>query len=121
MTLTAVEIAYMRAVQTAALPDTCIIYRPAFTATDAGGERATTPTTVGTEACAVDVLSRESERILSGRYASLPQYLVVLAYDTDALVGDYIVYSSERYELVGKLEDGAWKTAARFAAVRHPA
>ena len=111
----------MRATQVAALPDTCIIYRPQFTTTDAGGERAATPTTVATEACAVDVVSRESERILSGRYAALPQYIIVLAHNTAALVSDYIVYSSQRYELVGKLEDGAWLTATRFVAVRHPA
>jgi len=121
MTLTSAEIAAMRAVQAVALPDTCVIYRPQFSTTDAGGQRPTTATTVGTEYCALEVSSSESERVLAGRYANLPHYLFVLKHDTAALVGDYLVYSSGRYEIVGKLEDGAWKTATRLVTVRHTA
>lgn len=116
--LSAAEIAAMRATQEEALPDTCVISRPTWTTTDQGGRKEGTPSTVATEACRVMVASRQAERVQGGRYGDLPQYVFTLAHDTAAQSGDYLAYDSESYQVIGRLEDGAWETATRLVAVR---
>ena len=121
MTLTSAELTAMRAVQSAALPDSCTIQRPTYTTTDAGGSRPSGYKTIATVACAVSILSRESERVVLGAYSDGPQYLFVLPYGTSYLMTDVILYGSDRYSILGKLGGGAWDTALRLVAVRRDA
>ncbi len=118
MTLTAADLDAMRAVQTAALPDTCTLKRPTWTVTGNNAKAPGTPTTVGTYACAVRVATQAWQRIVGGAYGDVPQFIFVLPYGTDVRTTDHLVYAGERYEVIGLLESDAWMTAVRAVGVR---
>lgn len=116
--LSAAEIAAMRATQEEALPDQCSIVAPTATATAQGGYKADTLPTGTTENCRVKVLSQTDEGWVGGRYAAMPQYLFTLKQDTVATEASLITYSGEEYQVIGRIAEGEWATAARFVCIR---
>lgn len=118
MTLTAADLAAMRAVQTAALPDTCVLKRPTWTTAGNNAKVPGTPITVGSYACAVRVATQTWQRIVGGAYSDVPQFIFVLPYNTDVRTTDHLIYDGERYEVIGLLENDTWMTAVRAVGVQ---
>lgn len=108
--LSAQELAYMRAAQQAALPDTCTVSRPTTAVTDTGGvTRGFAP--VASYPCRLHV-QRAGESVLSDRSAHQAVLVVTLPHNADVRPTDRIVIGARVFEVTG-YASGSWETARR--------
>ena len=104
------ELTDLRAVQTAALPDTAVISRLARTYDDTGGY-SDVATVIATVACRV-THDRPREVQQGATTVVLAEWVITLPYGTAVQADDEIAVGDSRYHVVGTLT-GSWRTAER--------
>lgn len=116
--LTAAELADMRATQALAWPDLATHLTPT-TAANAVGEAVLTWGTAGSAiACRlapVEGLTRITS--VATEAATLPNWMVTMAYDGTVNPGDQLVISSRTYEVLNVRDDFGWRTAVRIECI----
>ena len=113
--LTSADLAHMRAMQLAALPDTCTIQRPTVTTTPTGG----TTTTYGAVATRVPfrlsspfMSMRAAEGVTAERVSQTATFIATFETGTDVRPADRIVFGARTLEVTG-YATGSWETAKR--------
>ena len=115
--LTSDEMEAMRAVQSAAMPDSCTVKRLTVTSDGAGGQTDSWDTSA-TVNCRLGRLgSSGEERIIADRLAAVTPVLVTLPSGTDVGPHDRIEVDSRTFEVVAVLATGVWETARRVVCV----
>ena len=116
--LTAAELADMRATQALAWPDLATHLTPT-TAANAVGEAVLTWGTAGSAiACRlapVQGLTRITS--VATEVATLPNWVVTMAYSGTVNPGDQLVISSRTYEVLNVKDDFNWRTAVRVECI----
>lgn len=103
MTLSAAELAGMRATVNAFLPDTAVISRPTYVP-DGMGSATTTWATASTVACRVSPFAAGDSH--DGEQEGVPQvsgdstWIVVVPYGTDVRIDDRVAVGGRTYEVV---------------------
>ena len=112
--LSATEVAAMRAIQGAALPDTATRTRKTYVSDGMGGQTPSESTT--SYACRLAPTSgRELE--VAARVTSAVTFTVTLPYDADVVASDELTVNGRTFNVVAVLQGGTWATALRVLAV----
>jgi head-tail adaptor len=110
--LTAAELAAMRAVQKAALPETATIRRATASRTTTGGTSLEW-SDAGTAACRLSSRGVPQEYLEAGAARGVQYWMVTLPYGTDVRREDRLVIAARMLEVVGLASGGEWETAMR--------
>lgn len=113
--LTNADLAYMRAMQAAALPDTCSISRPADVLTPTGGvvrTYATVATMVKFRLSTPFMSMRAGEAVVADRASQAATFIATFERGTDVRISDRIVFGTRTLEVTG-YATGSWETAMR--------
>jgi len=113
--LTSDEMEAMRAVQSAAMPDSCTVKRLTLTSDGAGGQSEGWDTSA-TVSCRLGRLGQSGEeRAIAERLAAVTPFVVTVPTGTDIRPEDRIAIGGRTFEVVAVLATGAWETALRVA------
>ena len=111
--VSSLDLAEMRADQTAGLPDTCTVLRGTVTATGSGGGSVTWGTVYANEPCRFYFrwweVNREDDSY-AAREASYQRHAVRVRYDLDIREADRVVFNSRTYEVDLVALDQSWRT-----------
>jgi hypothetical protein len=110
--LTATELTAMRAVQTAALPDTCTRSRATMAQT-AGGGFAVSSTATITLACRVSSRGVPDEYLRQAVATGRTPVMITVPQGSDVVRTDTLAVSGVTYKVLGFASVGAWETAMR--------
>lgn len=113
--LTAAELAAMRTVQEAALPDSCTRSRPNLSSDGRGGQIVGTPDTKAFACRVAPTTGREAE--VAARLTSQVSYTVTLPAGSDVLAEDTLSVGGRVLQVIAVLAGGAWETARRVLCV----
>lgn len=113
--LTSDEMEAMRAVQSAAMPDSCTVKRLTLTSDGAGGQSESWDTSA-TVSCRLGRLGQSGEeRAIAERLAAMTPFVVTVPTGTDIQPEDRITIAGRTFEVVAVLATGVWETALRVA------
>ena len=120
--ISASTLASLRAVQAAAMPDSCEIQRRTIGARNAYGERTETWATVETVACRMAVKAAQGAGLESvlpiGVLSAVTRYDLTVPHDTDIRGEDRVLYNGKTYEVAAEVDDVTWQTAKRVTLTR---
>jgi SPP1 family predicted phage head-tail adaptor len=112
MSLTAGELAAMRAAQNAALPDTCVIRRVTLTPDSYGGHTEEW-NDIATVACRVAPSGHSpQEQVIAERMSATSTWTLTLPADTDVTAADRLVVGARTFEVAAVLAR-SFETARR--------
>ena len=115
--LNAVDLVNMRAVQEAALPETCAIQARSLIGDGQGGQRETWGEGVSV-ACRVAPMSKEDVARYADKLGASSGWVITLPYNTTVAVYDRITTAGVEYRVVGTNENESWITARRAYCAR---
>lgn len=105
----------MRTTATAAFPDAYTLTRGQTVTSDSLGGQTSTPTTVEGGYCVLlPGAQQPDERAIADRLSYTTPYVVVLAYDTVALVTDTITVGGMTLQIGGVLNGSGWDITTRL-------
>lgn len=113
-------LARLRAVQLAAMPDTCVIERKTLGARNQFGERTETWPEVATVACRVAAVGNPGDPVVTAFRAltTVSDFDLTVPLDTDLRGGDRVTYQGLTFEVKGEPITGTWALAKRAAMTR---
>jgi len=114
--LTAGDVAMMRAVQNAALPDVCTRTRTPLVPDGMGGERPGTPTTAS-YACRLSNRGVPAQYEAMGAAMGQQLWIVTLPYNADVVAEDVLTIGAQSMRVLGIASGGEWETATRAVCV----
>jgi head-tail adaptor len=115
-TLTATELAALRADLETLLPDTCVISAVSY-ASDGAGEWTPTWAAGGTVACRLDPI-RGSEAIAGGAIEAFNGYILTLPYNAVIVPASRVTVNSTDYNVTSVTDGDSWKLDTRVQIER---
>lgn len=113
--ITSTELAWMRAAQENAMPDTATITRHTHASDGAGGSTSTPSTS--SSACRLMPAGSGTEELVAQGIAVKNGRIIVWPYGTDIQATDQVTIDGREFEIKAILRAGAWATATRTVAV----
>ena len=117
MTLSATELANMRAVVEQLLPDTCNILTVTRTADGAGGWTDSWGTVTASVDCRLDPISGK-EQLAGGAIEPFHRFVLTVPYDTTILPAYRIEHSTFIYNIISVDYDKSWPVSKRAIVER---
>jgi SPP1 family predicted phage head-tail adaptor len=112
MTISAAELAAMRAELETLLPDTCVISHGSLTP-NGSGEFTTTWTASGTVACRIDPI-KAGEGLNGGAVQPYSTFRVTLPYSATVTHDDHLTIGGTVYEILSVSVGNSWSLDQRF-------
>lgn len=116
---TAAELASLRALQNAAMPDTCVVQRLSRDDNDMG-ESADTYATSSTVACRVAPMSIQNEgdeNVIGGKLTAIGMWAITMPDNSDVQQADRITSGGRTFEVRDVQSPQSYETAVRVVAV----
>lgn len=118
MTISAKELADMRAVADDFLPDTCTIQTPTDSTGSMGGPSTSFGNTYTNIACRVDPMGVGSESEVASALEGQSGWWLNIPYDQDIAITYRVVHDGKTYEVKSVVDTQSYRTIRRAAMVR---